>query len=231
MTLPILKRFLNLFTVSVMTPPTVTLDYELPKTVVSVRDGWQWTCQSGAVVDKEAKAKILQNQSGLLASVAAQLLTLFKTPAPSPSDSSSNNTGQPTESLAQTFLLVCCYAAIFLNISATISSFILIDNLGEIGYRSSIPNNQRPGSPPPTTMSCTPEKLLYTYGASSKWTWMLFHWLFTFYMGILTLLIAIFTYVIMNEKLATKIAMALVFFINFLFVTFFIFIRPLTEKS
>ncbi|KAF8895827.1 hypothetical protein CPB84DRAFT_1781918 [Gymnopilus junonius] len=177
-------------------PPNVALKYGLPEAVVSVRDGWQWTCQSGAVV------------SGLLASVAAQLLVFFKA-------SSSYAEGIPNPGGAQGFLLASCYAALFLNISATISSFILIDNLGEIGF----------------TMTTTQDDLLIMFGASKKWKWMLWHWLVTFYSGILALIIAVLTYVTMQEPLVTKIIMWIIVLpLTLAPTSYFIFGRPLQEE-
>jgi hypothetical protein len=199
-------------------PPSTTLGYELPKAVSSIRDGWQWTCQSGAVV------------SGLLAAVAAQLLALFKT-LPSPNPSCPPNTSCPPNihipGGAQGFLLAACYAALFLNISATISSFILIDNLGEIEFRASCKGEAfHENVKRAKTMTRTQDRLLVEFGATGEWKWMLFHWLATFYSGILALIIAILTYVSMQEALATKIVMGVIVFFTLVPVSYFIFIRP-----
>ncbi|KAF8895828.1 hypothetical protein CPB84DRAFT_1682145, partial [Gymnopilus junonius] len=184
---------------------------ELPKTVISVRDGWQWTCQSAAVV------------SGLLASVASQLLVFFKT-------SSSYASNIPDPLGAQGFLIASCYAALFLNISATISSFILIDNLGELGFHASCKD--------PTfytdletagTMSVTQDKLLIKFGASKMWKLMLWHWLATFYLGILALIISVLTYVTMEEAVATKIFMWFMLLLTLFPTSYFIFGRPMHD--
>jgi len=158
------------------------LNYELPTTVTSVRDGWQWTCQSGAVV------------SGLLAGVGSQLLGTFL-----------NLKSEPRG--ATEFLLATCYASIFLNIAATICSFVLIDHLGDIGLEASSirdPEEDRKIG----TLSTSQEKLLMKWGASSQWGWMLYHWLITFYLGILTLIISVLTYVAMTAATSTIIASA-----------------------
>ncbi|PPQ69980.1 hypothetical protein CVT25_001532 [Psilocybe cyanescens] len=172
---------------------------ELPPTVVSVRDGWQWTCQSGAVV------------SGLLAAVAAQLLTLFKAPPP-------DGVKAPAEG-AQTVLLIACYSAIFLNISATISSFILIDKLGEIGFKSS---SKHPIYDPESTSGKdigsilkTQEQLMMDYGASRMWKPMLWH-------CIISLIVAILIYVVMQENLAVKVSLLVITVVNSGFLVFFI---------
>ncbi|KDR77007.1 hypothetical protein GALMADRAFT_155696 [Galerina marginata CBS 339.88] len=159
-------------------------------------------------------------QSGLLAAVAAQLLVFFKT-------DSSYADDIPKHGGAKGFLLASCYVALFLNISATISSFILIDNLGEIGYRASCNEEalkQKFGTT--NTYTAGQEKLLAEFGASEEWEWMLFHWLATFYSGILALIISVLTYVSMQEALATKIVMGVTVFLTLGPVSYFIF-RPL----
>jgi len=188
-------------------PPTSKLKYELPETVRSVREGWQWTCQSGAVV------------SGLLAAVAAQLLGFFKPDANY--DGNIHLAGG-----AKGFLLATCYAALFLNISATISSFILIDNLGEIGFRASCQHDLE-SLTNLSTITTTQDGLLMKFGASPEWKFMLYHWLVTFYSGIISLIVAVLTYVMMQESFVTKIVMGLLVGFTLLPVTYFIFIRPL----
>ncbi|KIM38849.1 hypothetical protein M413DRAFT_29790 [Hebeloma cylindrosporum] len=178
-------------------------NYELPKTVISVRDGWQWTCQSGAV-------------SGLLAGVGAQLLSTFQ-----------DVTGHAG---AKEFLLATCYASIFLNIAATICSFVLIDHLGEIGFEAASirdPEADRKMG----KLRTSQERLLMKFGASNQWKAILYHWLITFYLGILTLIIAVLTYVAMTASKPTKIVMSLIVGFTLSPTTYFIFVRPLFEQS
>ncbi|KAH9474872.1 hypothetical protein JR316_0013340 [Psilocybe cubensis] len=131
------------------------INYELPGTVVSLRDGWQWTCQSGAVV------------SGLLAAVAGQFLGLVRSVA---ADNASFET--------QSFLLTMCYAAILFNISATIGSFIIMDNLGEMGFRASCKATEldEVSDMGLGTFMTSQDGLLIKFGASPEWKWMLYHW-------------------------------------------------------
>jgi hypothetical protein len=154
------------------------LDYELPKTVAAVRDGWQWTCSSGAVV------------SGLLAASAAQLLSLFK--------------GNPP---ASNLVIGLCYAAIFLNISATIGSFVITDSLGDVAYRSSRRSQQLASI---SNFDGTQSRLLTTFGVGSCWDVMLWHWLITFYCGIFSLILAVAIYVWQHETKGISIAMTIV---------------------
>jgi len=131
-----------------------------------VRDGWQWTCQSGAVVarhhffpfSKLSSYPILQ--SGLLAGVGAQLLGTFQ--------NASGHAG------AKEFLVATCYSSIFLNIAATICSFVVIDHLGEIGFAAAAirdPEDDRQMGKIRTSQ----EKLLVKFGASNQWNAMLYH--------------------------------------------------------
>ncbi|KAJ3504334.1 hypothetical protein NLJ89_g7987 [Agrocybe chaxingu] len=170
-------------------PPKNFFNYELPKTVTSVRDGWQWTSQSGAVV------------SGLLAAVAAQLLGFFK-----------DKLEDFSPAGAADFVIASCYIALFLNIAATIGSFILIDNLGEVGYRAAKRDAAGTLIQIETIGDYRPQisRLLEEFGATKLWNGMLYHWLFTFYLGILSLIISVLTYVMLVESFATKVVMCFV---------------------
>ncbi|KAH9474446.1 hypothetical protein JR316_0012905 [Psilocybe cubensis] len=183
-------------------PGSHKLNYVLPSTVASVRDGWQWTCQSGAVV------------SGLLAAIAAQLLTLFSTPPP--------NQASPTPQAVQDFLLITCYIAIFFNINATICSFTLIDKLGEIGFKTSanIPScdPEKQGG----QITCTQEGLLQKYNAGRTWRPMLWFWLFNFFVGVLSLIVSIMTFVCIQGSIAMKTTLGLSVFIDTLVLFYFI---------
>jgi hypothetical protein len=75
---------------------------------------------------------------------------------------------------AKEFLLATCYTSIFLNIAATICSFVVIDHLGEIGFEAAAirdPEDDRKTGKFRTSQ----EGLLMKYGASSQWKWMLYH--------------------------------------------------------
>jgi len=92
----------------------VILNYALPTTVQSIRDGWLATFQSAATV------------SGLLAGVTAQLLVFFKT----------NGTFVSADDPTQEPVLTLTYIALILSIGATISSLILTDELSDVPVRA-----------------------------------------------------------------------------------------------
>ena len=68
-------------------------------------------------------------------------------------------------------VLVLCYGALFLNISATISSFILTDNLGELEYNAAKQNLDMKIS----HMVGRETTILKQYWASASWNLMLYH--------------------------------------------------------
>ena len=110
-------------------------------------------------------------QSGLLAAAAAQLLVFFK-------DDGSYNTdiasGGPAG--AKGFVIASCYAALFLNISATIGSFVLIDNLGEIQFQAACkPEGFQEDIAQTDRLFAFQEDLLKRFGAPSAWTFMMMH--------------------------------------------------------
>jgi len=173
----------------------------LPKTVASARDGWQWTSQSGAVV------------SGLLSAVASQLLTAFK----------DKNT--PLREGQRNFIVGACYLAIFCNINATIGSFVLIDNLGEVGFEAAKreAENQLDDISRAGNYHGSITGLLKKFGATSVWTVMLLHWLLTFYLGILSLIVSLLAYAVLTEPRATQIVLSIGVGITLIPTTVFIF--------
>ncbi len=86
----------------------------------------------------------------------AQLLSTFK------GDSDLMN----REPRDRNLVLVLCYGAIFLNISATISSFILTDNLGELDYNAAKDWDKIPKV---SDMLGNEATILKQYGASASW--------------------------------------------------------------
>jgi len=95
--------------------------------------------------------------------VSVLLLGFFKT--------DSNFSQRHSQQGARDFLVAACYIALLLNISATINSFILIDILGEIGFKAS--GDSKLGQV--GKYHTTQDGLLLTFGASSWWKGILWY--------------------------------------------------------
>jgi len=86
--------------------------------------------------------------------------------------------GQNTN--APTFLLMLSYCAVLFNFSATITSLILIDKLGELRLRASRDPDLQGGDGEeslnePRRIAETSLKLLERFGAGESWRWMMWH--------------------------------------------------------
>ncbi|KAF8999762.1 hypothetical protein BDQ17DRAFT_1360324 [Cyathus striatus] len=164
------------------------LNYELPSTIRSLRDGWQSTCQNASII------------SASLTVTGAILLAFFKQ-----SGVFSTNTDNPQES--RTFLLVICYVALFFNISASISAFILTDKLGELPLTAA---RKRDSALPPSAASITADsnRLLKSYGIGRTWILVQWHWFLCYVGGLWLIFVQILTYVILEESKAIRITVS-----------------------
>ena len=144
-------------------------------------------------------------------------------------------------------VLVLCYGALFLNISATISSFILTDNLGELEYNVAKQKLDMPHS----HILGREATILKQYGASASWNLMLYHCmshvgaqlpftvsidarpffpgLITFYSGILSLIMSVLSYVWLVEARSIASVMSVVVGLTLLPTTYLILLRPFFE--
>lgn len=99
-------------------------------------------------------------QSALLAVVSALLMI--------PMQNRENNAAQSqSQRDARLALTVLSYASLILNLSACLSSFILIDELGEIPFRAA--SKRRSTLPVAGAIQGTPNQLLRRYGAGNLW--------------------------------------------------------------
>lgn len=177
----------------------------------SLRDGWQLTFQSAAVV------------SGLLASTASGLYSFFKDESKFRARTNPDGT--------RTFVLILCYSSLLFSIGAVITSFILIDKLGELPFYASAKKDL----PAAGSLSCSSNDILVRYGVGNRWETMVWHcgpvplryerFVFKllagfacFYLGIWSLVLLLLTYVWMQETLSTQITAT--------FITLFAVIPP-----
>ncbi|KAG8719771.1 hypothetical protein FRC09_010639 [Ceratobasidium sp. 395] len=133
--------------------PRTRVSYDLPATIKSIQTGWQATFQSSSVV------------SALFAVIESVLLLFFSNLDPEKFNRDSAG-GQA--------LLVFTYLAFFFSISATFSSLLLTDELGEIHVRAS----QRASVLDPLDTMVIHEDtgdLLKRYGARRTWKPVMWH--------------------------------------------------------
>ena len=102
-------------------------------------------------------------KSGLLVSTSIALLMFFKTP--------DNLSASPKSSRIFVALDVVGFASVFLNISACISCFILLDRLGEIPYHAAWDSNL----PLREKISVPRHRILRIYGIGALWHCVVWH--------------------------------------------------------
>ncbi|KAL0952567.1 hypothetical protein HGRIS_006823 [Hohenbuehelia grisea] len=174
-------------------PDTVKLTYELPPVVSSVRKGWLATLR--------------------FASFSASLFTLlslflFTT-------IQSRNIGLGSDPQSITVLLALAYLGIILNSSTVITSFLLIDRLGDLPYRCSSEESGAPLNGFVLTSSTT--QLLKLYGAGPSWYWVLGHWFVSFLSGILCVSVEILLFAWLHEA-ATSVKIVVACAVGFMVV-------------
>ncbi|KAF6749594.1 hypothetical protein DFP72DRAFT_539831 [Ephemerocybe angulata] len=163
------------------------VNFQLPPLITAIKEGWQLTGENGAIV------------SSLLAGVAAQLLGFFK----------STDSYQHAGNGLQRFIVVSCYWAMIFNIGAAISSFVMMDYLGEVPYYAAknpdTKENPEAALPEIGRVPGTANHLLQRYsGSPGIWFCISLHWLTCLFLGILTLIMAIMAYVWAEEVLWMK---------------------------
>ncbi|KAG8791374.1 hypothetical protein FRC12_009317 [Ceratobasidium sp. 428] len=168
--------------------PRTRVSYDLPATIKSIQTGWQATFQSSSVV------------SALFAVIESVLLLFF-----SNLDSEKFN----RDSAGGQALLVFTYLAFFFSISATFSSLLLTDELGEIHVRAS----QRASVLDPLDTMVIHEDtgdLLKRYGARRTWKPVMWHWFLMLLSGYLCLFGQLLAYIWIIESKTVGIAMSCV---------------------
>ncbi|EDR09440.1 uncharacterized protein LACBIDRAFT_319040 [Laccaria bicolor S238N-H82] len=171
------------------------LDYQLPSTVQSLQGGWQLTCQSGTMV------------STLFVIAATQLLAFFKNP-------NHFSTTQNNSEGALRALIIICYASLFFNASAAISSFILMDKLGELPFRAA--SKRQSILPSGGTITGNSEDLLKRYGVGKLWTVLVWHWFVSYMIGTISIITQVLLYVWLQESKEAQIVLSCIAGFSFL---------------
>ncbi|KAK0235871.1 hypothetical protein EDD85DRAFT_618537 [Armillaria nabsnona] len=162
--------------------PQRDLSYKLPSLVEYQLKGWQSTCSSAAVV------------TSLLAAVAAGLLSVINDVV------SVVEFKQTADPHALTALQVMSFGAIILNASATITSLLLIDELGDLpDIASADPDKARAG------LVEESRDLLVYYGMKKTWTWTRWHWIISLILGAWCLFAQVVVFVCISQTTAVKV--------------------------
>ncbi|KAF8869236.1 hypothetical protein CPB85DRAFT_844022 [Mucidula mucida] len=157
----------------------------LPALVESVRTSWITTFQSAAVV------------SSLLAGVSGGLLSAI--------NDDYDSVAQFRESI-RSFLYIAAFGAILLNISATMTSLVLIERLSGLQWNAAkrhwAANNG-------FVVNFDGVSLLSDFGVHKLWRYLIWHWLISLIAGMWCMLFEIIMFVWVSQKTtnAAKIAM------------------------
>ncbi|PPQ65499.1 hypothetical protein CVT26_000139 [Gymnopilus dilepis] len=170
---------------------------ELPPTVESIQKSWLYTLRTGALI------------SGLLAIVAA-LLLVFKADTTSTSAHSSK--------ALSTASVIFAYVPLFLNASACMSCFILVDRLGELPYHAA----RKPQLPRGGSVTLHQQGILKLYGIGGLWPWIVWHWLFCFTFGAWSIFAEVLLYIWLHDSKEVRIVLASL--AGFCFLPFLAFI-------
>ncbi|KAK0469823.1 uncharacterized protein EV420DRAFT_68891 [Desarmillaria tabescens] len=163
------------------------LSYELPSLVEYTRQGWQSTCSSAAVV------------TSLLAAVAAGLLSVIHDVA---NDDDFKQNANPR---ALTAVYITSFGAIILNASATITSLLLIDELGDLpDIASADPDKPKAG------FVNESQDLLVYYGMKRTWTWTRWHWIISLILGVWCLFTQVVIFACISQTKAVKVTVTAV---------------------
>lgn len=167
--------------------PKTNVSYDLPATIKSIQAGWQATFQSASII------------AALFAVIESILLFFFSNISPERLN---------RESAGGQALLVFTYLAFFLSLSATFSSLLLTDELGEVHVRASQRTSWLGSNE--TVVQQDPGKLLDHYGARKTWRPVMWHWFIMILLGYLCVIGQLLTYVWIMESKAVGIAMSCV---------------------
>ncbi|KAF8909406.1 hypothetical protein CPB84DRAFT_1517276 [Gymnopilus junonius] len=162
---------------------STALDFKLPPTVKSIQRGWLYSLQIGVLT------------SGLFAIIAAILLIL--------KENFNATTSQNISDGKQMALVVMGYVSLFLNISACMSCFILIDRLGELPYHAAQDRQLPKGG----TITLQQQGILKLFRIGALWTWVVWHWLICFLIGAWSIFAQLLLYIWIHESKEVRIVL------------------------
>ncbi|KIO31308.1 hypothetical protein M407DRAFT_19686 [Tulasnella calospora MUT 4182] len=154
------------------------IQYEHPKVVDSLKQGWVLSYQAIAVV------------AALFAAMEASLITLAKTPEPE-SHSPLRFSSQPY----QNAVLGLAYVALILSVGAIISALKLVDALGQMHYWNAVDRT----NPKPNWQLLGPNTLMKTYGVKGSLRLLMWHCVYSLIVGALCILAQLIMYICLHE--------------------------------
>lgn len=169
-------------------PPKTRVTYDLPATIKSIQAGWQATFQSASIT------------AALFAVIESVLLLFFSNISPEKMN---------PEGAGGQAVMVLTYLAFFFSISATFSSLLLTDELGELHVRASH-RESKLVSLDSGVIYEDPSDLLSRYGARKTWRPVMWHWFLMILLAYLCLVGQILAYVWIIQSKAIGIAMSCV---------------------
>ncbi|KAL0952561.1 hypothetical protein HGRIS_006817 [Hohenbuehelia grisea] len=153
-------------------PTTIQIAYELPRVVESVRNGWIATCQLAALM------------STIFAVVATQIFVMSPERLERFQDKNQSTL---------TAFLAFGYLAIILNCGTVLTSFLLVDRLGDLTFSSSTAESGAPDNGQLIVNSTS--HLMQLYGAGTSWSWMVLQWFISQQAGVFCLLVQITVFI------------------------------------
>ncbi|KIO16872.1 hypothetical protein M407DRAFT_33476 [Tulasnella calospora MUT 4182] len=161
----------------------LSVDYEHPKLVDSLRQGWILSYQAIAVV------------AALFAAMEASIITLTKAQEPD---------GHPplrfSSSSYQNAVLGLAYVALILNVGSIVSALKIIDAIGRIAYRNAV---KEPRPEPDVGWPIQgPDALMRTYGVKGRVRLLMWHSFYCLLLGSLCVLTQIIMYIWLHEAMS-----------------------------
>ncbi|KAG8783206.1 hypothetical protein FRC12_019963 [Ceratobasidium sp. 428] len=158
--------------------------YELPPVIKSVQAGWLASFQSSATV------------AALLAAVESQLFTFVK--------GLSDKDPIDLNSRGYRALVTLTYASFFFSVSATVSSLVLSDQFGELGFNAAVKVGHL--EEPTSGSHDSLHEVLTRHGLSRATRPVKWHWIFMLILGYLCLVAQLLVYVSLAEPMDVRIA-------------------------
>lgn len=165
----------------------LSLSYELPPAIESIKNGWQRTCEAGAII------------SSVLAVISVITCALISTTGLLDLEGRDG---------IRTWLALVSYGSLLFNLSSSVGGFILIDRLGSVPFVAA----QKPQETLPAAgyIEGDSNQLLRRYGIGKLWGALVLHWFCCFNMGIWCIVTQVMIFIWLKEDMVVKVCMTVV---------------------